>query len=64
MSPTVTQTRPCPKCHREAHLTGWTPPAGYDPHLREYLCPKCGNRSYIIGGEKTYQTEALPIEES
>jgi len=62
MSPLITQTKQCPDCLADAHLTGWKPPAGYDPKMRQYSCPKCDNEFYVIGGEKTYQTAALPIE--
>lgn len=62
MCPLITQTKTCPDCLRDAHLTGWTPPVGYDPRMRQYSCPKCGNEFYVIGGEKTYKAEALPIE--
>ncbi len=64
MSPTITQNKTCPECLADAYLTGWKPPPGYDPKMRRYQCPKCGNEFHIIGGEKTYQAKALPIEES
>lgn len=62
MSPFITQTKTCPDCLADANLTDWKPAAGYDPYMRQYHCPKCGNQFYIIGGEKTYNIEALPIE--
>lgn len=64
MSPLITLAKTCPDCRRDAYLTGWKPPHGYDPMMRQYQCPECGNEFYVIGGEKTYQTEALPIEGS
>lgn len=64
MSPLINQTKTCPDCHEDAHLTGWQPPAGYDPKMRQYSCRKCGNKFYVIGGDKSYKTEALPIEGS
>ncbi len=63
MSPFITQNKACPDCLNDASLTGWEPPPGYDPRMRQYSCPECGNEFYIMGGEKSYQTEALPIEE-
>lgn len=62
MSPKITQNKTCPDCQQDARLTNWKPPIGYDPAMRQYQCPECGNEFYIIGGEITYKTEALPIE--
>lgn len=64
MSPTITQAKTCPDCLEDARLTGWRPSAGYDPHMRQYLCPKCHNEFYIVGGDETYKLKALPVEES
>ena len=61
MSPLITQTKTCPDCLADAHLTGWKSSAGYDPKMRQYLCPKCGNEFYVIGGEKTHKIKALPL---
>ena len=64
MSEMITQIKTCPDCLVDAHLTGWKPPAGYDPKIRQYSCPYCGNEFYVIGGDKTCKTEALPTEMS
>ena len=64
MSPIITQDKTCPECLNDARLTGWKPLTGYDPHMRQYQCTKCGDIFYIIEGEKSYKTEALPVEES
>lgn len=51
MSPLITQTKPCPECLKDAKLNNWHPPEGYDPWMRKYCCPSCGNEFYVIGGD-------------
>ena len=62
MSPIITQIKQCPDCLSEANLTGWRAPVGLDPLLRQYLCSRCGNEFYILGGQQTYDREAQPAE--
>lgn len=39
---TIPTTRTCLRCLREAELTNWLPPKGYDQRLRKYHCAGCG----------------------
>lgn len=51
MSPLITALKSCPECQKDATLTNWEAPEGYDPRLRQYLCPNCGCEFYVFGGE-------------
>ena len=49
MSPLITPHKSCPECKGVSALTNWQAAEGYDPRLRQYLCPNCGNEFYVIG---------------
>ena len=38
----------CPRCFDKPRLTTWKAPAGIDPDMREYKCPRCGARDYVV----------------
>lgn len=40
--------RRCNRCIGIPVLTEWSGAPGYDPDLREYNCPRCGWRTYIV----------------
>ena len=50
MSPKITQRKPCPECQKDAELTNWVAQSGFDPRMRQYHCPNCGNEFYVMGG--------------
>ena len=44
----IEERKSCPNCQKLAELTGWLPPKGIDPRMREYKCPDCPERFYQI----------------
>lgn len=34
-------------------ITGWRPPHGFDPKIREFQCPFCRHKTYVILTLKT-----------
>ena len=36
----------CPDCRERTQISEWRPPQGTDPHLREFICPRCGSVFY------------------
>jgi len=54
----ITPQKTCPDCLGEASLTNWKAPTGYDVNMRQYICDKCGNVFYVIGGPLTHDKVA------
>ena len=40
------KTTKCGVCWYPALISGWLPPPGLEPHLRQFKCPKCGSLTY------------------
>lgn len=45
---TVTGTRPCLECKTEAEPTEWKPTPGLDPCMRQFECPNCHRKFFLI----------------
>jgi len=60
----ITPLKPGPNCLKAAKLTDWRAPVGYDKAMRQYSCPDCGYKFYVIGGPKTFATISMEEPES